>query len=198
MWLRPCWSRCEDRRRASVISATPAARDKRRLDNDTAWRQSVLPIVVQFALQIGVQTLMQTCPCKSMCTLLWTPFCARVCRRMCAPFYLPLLHATNAFVCIRRLQTSARIVRQTGYPTGIQSSLCRPDCTALRTPVARIVCRPSSGHIKGQLLRRCQTTDAATKSCVEIDDIARARIHGSHGSHSQGCLHSCAEWCINE
>ena len=51
-----------------------------------------------------------------------------------------------------------------------------------------------SGHLKGQLLRRCQTTDAAIKSCVEIDDIARARIHGSH---SQGCLHSCAEWCIN-
>ena len=52
-----------------------------------------------------------------------------------------------------------------------------------------------SGHFKGQLLRRCKATDAATKSCVEIDDIARARIHGSH---SQGCLRSCAEWCINE
>ena len=52
-----------------------------------------------------------------------------------------------------------------------------------------------SGHFKGQLLRRCKTTVAATKSCVEIDDIARARIHGSH---SQGCLHSCAEWYINE
>ena len=94
-------------------------------------------------LQIGMQTLMQTCLCKSICTLLWTPFCARVCRRICAPFYLPLLHATNAFVCIRRLQTSVRIVQQTGFPTGIQSSLCRRDCRTLRTPVARRVCRPS-------------------------------------------------------
>ena len=142
MWLRPCWLRCEDRRRASAISVTPAARDRRRLDNDIAWRQSVLPIVVQFVLQIGVQTLMQTCLCKSICTLLWTPFCARVCRRICAPFYLPLLHGTNAFVCIRRLQTSARIAQQTGCPTGIQSSLCRRDCRTLRTPVARRVCRP--------------------------------------------------------
>jgi len=85
----------------------------------------------------------KTCLCKSICTLFWTPFCARVCRRICAPFYLPLLHATNAFVCIRRLQTSVRIVQQTGFPTGIQSSLCRRDCRTLRTPVARRVCRPS-------------------------------------------------------
>ena len=89
MWLRPCWSRCEDQRRASVISVTPAARDRRRLDNDTAWRQSVLPIVVQVVLQVGVQTLMQTCLCKSICTLLWTPPSVHEYVDGCAPFYLP-------------------------------------------------------------------------------------------------------------
>ena len=44
-------------------------------------------------------------------------------------------------------------------------------------------------------LRRCQTTVAAADLCVEMDDTVRGL---SHGSHSQGGLHWCTNWSINE
>ena len=164
MWLRPCWSRCEDQRRASVISVTPAARDRRRLDNDTAWRQSVLPYVVQVVLQIGVQTLMQTCLCKSICTLLWTPFCARVCRRICAPFYLPFcmppmrlcVYAVYRLAHVLLSKLAVQLVYKAVYVDEIVEHFVHQSPEEYVDHV--------SGHFKGQLLRRCKSTDAANKS----------------------------------